>query len=189
MILYPGLYVSGFGTGTKGFPSALKRIEDQAFASSKLTTVTIPSSVTFMGDRVFINSNVQTVTFEGDSPTFRIMPGSGATDHGTFEGASRLYSITIKEKNGDYTSDSYGMVYNNSKTKLVLVPQGRTAPYTFAVHFKKAASKNWSTAQAFKSNSIIKITPTAAVKYDICVKVKDSTGKIKKKYFVLTVTK
>lgn len=37
----PSLYVSGFGNETKGFPSTMTRIEDQAFASSKLTKVTI----------------------------------------------------------------------------------------------------------------------------------------------------
>lgn len=128
----PSLYVSGFGTETRGFPSTLTRIEDQAFASSKLNTVTIPASVTYMGDRVFTGSNVNYVTFEGNAPTFRFMPSSTIPDHGTFEGASNLYQINIKGKNGDYNTDSYGMVYNKDMTRLVLVPQGKTSAFNVA---------------------------------------------------------
>ena len=66
---------------------------------------------------------------------------------------------------------------------------GGIAPYTYGVYYRKASSETWTTVQSYKSNAIVKITPTAAVEYDICVKVKDSAGKIEKKYFVLTVTK
>ena len=125
----PSLYVSGFGTETKGFPSTLTRIDDQAFANSKLYTVTVPSTVTYMGDRVFYGSNVHYVTFQGDAPTFRFMPSETIPDHGTFEGASGLYQITIKGKNGAYNSDGYGVVYNKDMTKLVLVPQGKTTAF------------------------------------------------------------
>jgi len=45
------------------------------------------------------------------------------------------------------------------------------------------------TAQPYKANNKVKIKPQAAVKYDVCVKVKDAAGKIEKKYFELTVTK
>lgn len=128
----PELYVSGFGTATKGFPSTLTRIEDQAFANSKLYTVTIPASVTYVGDRLFYNSNVHYAVFEGSAPTFRFMPSSTIPDHGTFEGATGLYQITIKGKGGSYNTDSYGNVYNQDMTKLVLVPQGKTSAFNVA---------------------------------------------------------
>ena len=66
---------------------------------------------------------------------------------------------------------------------------GGTGSYTYGVYYKKATSEKWTTAQSYSANSTVKITPAAAVKYDICVKVKDSSGKIVKKYFTLTVTK
>ena len=128
----PSLYVSGFGSETKGFASTLTRIEDQAFASSKLTKVTIPATVTYAGDRLFNGSSVNNVIFEGNAPTFRFMPSSSIPDHGTFEGASNLWSVTIKGKDGAYNTDSYGVVYNKDMTKLVLVPQGKTSAFNVA---------------------------------------------------------
>lgn len=128
----PSLYVSSYGTATRGFPSSLTRIEDQAFANSKLYTVTIPESVTYVGDRLFTGSNVTNVEFQGNAPTFRFMPGSTVPDHGTFEGASNLFSIKIDGKDGAYNTDSYGVVYNKDMTKLVLVPQGRASSFNIA---------------------------------------------------------
>lgn len=63
------------------------------------------------------------------------------------------------------------------------------SPYVYGVYYKKASAEKWSTAQSYKDNTSVTFKPGAAVTYDVCVKVKDSTGKIEKKYFVLTVTK
>ena len=84
------------------------------------------------GDRLFTGSSVTSVTFNGDAPTFRFMPSSSIPDHGTFEGASNLWSVTIKGKNGAYNTDSYGIIYNKDMTKLVLVPQGKTSAFNVA---------------------------------------------------------
>ena len=64
---------------------------------------------------------------------------------------------------------------------------GGTGSYEYAVYYKKASSSSWSTVQKYKTNSRITITPSAAVVYDICVKVKDSAGSISKKYFTINV--
>ncbi len=128
----PELYVSGFGTATKGFPSTLTTIDDEAFISSKLKTVTIPKTVNYMGDRVFSYSSVNYITFEGDAPDFKYEPGVQVENHATFEGATSLYSITIKGTGGKYSTDSYGNLYNKDKTKLVLVPQGKTSAFNVA---------------------------------------------------------
>ena len=66
---------------------------------------------------------------------------------------------------------------------------GGKAPYTYGVYYKKASSEKWTTAQSYKSNATISFKPGTAVKYDVCVKVKDSAGKIAKKYFTVNVTK
>ena len=125
------LYNTSYGTSAV-LLNTLARVEDQAFANCQLTTVTLPSSVTYMGDRVFTGSHVCYVTMEGDAPTFRFLPGSNFTDHGTFEGASTLYQINIKGTNGNYTTDAYGNLYNKDKTKLILVPQGKTSAFNVA---------------------------------------------------------
>lgn len=128
----PELYVSGFGTATKGFPSTLKRIESEAFANCKLSTVTIPASVDYMGYEVFYKSNVHYITFKGDAPDFIYEPGVQVENHSTFEGATGLYQIKIEGTGGKYSTDSYGNLYNKDKTKLVLVPQGKTSAFNIA---------------------------------------------------------
>lgn len=65
---------------------------------------------------------------------------------------------------------------------------GGSGKYTYGVYYRKSTSQKWSTAQSYKANSTVKITPAAGVDYDICVKVKDSYGTITKKYFTVKVS-
>ena len=60
-------------------------------------------------------------------------------------------------------------------------------PYTYALYAKKSTSSYWAIIQNFNSNSIITYKPTDTGNYDICVKVKDNSGKTDKQYFTLTV--
>ena len=64
---------------------------------------------------------------------------------------------------------------------------GGTAPYSYAVFWKKVSASSWTTAQSFDSNATVSITPPAAGDYDICVKSKDSTGTAQKTYFKVAV--
>ena len=64
---------------------------------------------------------------------------------------------------------------------------GGTGSYEYAVYYKKASSSTWTTAQSFKTNAKITVTPSGTGSYDICVKVRDSSGSISKKYFSVNV--
>ncbi len=64
---------------------------------------------------------------------------------------------------------------------------GGSASYTYLVAYKKTSSEKWSTKQNYSKNATVTLKPEAAVKYDVCVKVKDSTGTIVKKYFTVSV--
>ena len=64
---------------------------------------------------------------------------------------------------------------------------GGTGKYTYAVWYKRASASSWTTKQKYSTNAEIKIKPAAAVKYNISVKVKDSSGKIVKKAFTVNV--
>ena len=64
---------------------------------------------------------------------------------------------------------------------------GGTAPYQYAVYYKKASATSWTEKQAFGTSTKVSMTyPTAEV-YDICVKVKDSKGTVAKKYFSVSI--
>ena len=53
--------------------------------------------------------------------------------------------------------------------------------------YKKKTDTKWTTKQYFTSNASVDIKPAKAVDYDVCIKVKDSTGTIEKKYCSVTV--
>ncbi len=64
---------------------------------------------------------------------------------------------------------------------------GGSGTYQYGVYYKKATSETWSTVQSYKANATVTIKPSTGVTYDVCVKVKDSSGTIAKKYFTLKV--
>lgn len=64
---------------------------------------------------------------------------------------------------------------------------GGTGGYTYAYYYKQKNSSYWATAKAFSSSTSAVIKPAAETEYDICVKVKDSSGKLTKKYLTAKV--
>ena len=89
---------------------------------------------------------------------------------------------------------------NNSKLSTTSIKRGEsitaqaiaaggTAPYQYAFYYKKTTQSTWTTKQDFSSNATTSIKPANDGTYSICVKVKDNTGTIVKKYFTVTVTK
>ncbi len=100
-------------------------------------------------------------------------------------------------ENGSQTT-AYALLTNTSvlsKTTLTVgesfkvraSASGGTAPYTYAVYYKKASSSSWTTKQTYKSNAVAVITPSVASAYDVCVKVKDASGLVAKQYFTVRV--
>ena len=65
---------------------------------------------------------------------------------------------------------------------------GGTAPYTYSVLYKQKSQSKWTTKQDFAENNTVSVKPAKAVDYDICIKVKDKTGTVEKKYFTVKVT-
>ena len=115
---------------TSGFflANTCTKIDNWALTNCKLTSITVPSTVTYVGRGAFQKSSIQTITFEG-SPDFW---EANADQVGTFDDASSLYKITINGTSGNYATDSYGMLYNKTKTKLLLCPYGKTSAFSVA---------------------------------------------------------
>ena len=65
---------------------------------------------------------------------------------------------------------------------------GGKGTVTYAVYYKKTGDEKWSSQQSFSENTAVSIKPSYATTYDICIKAKDSTDTILKKYLTLTVT-
>ena len=56
---------------------------------------------------------------------------------------------------------------------------GGTNFYVYAVYCKESQNTKWTVVQDYSSNSIVMIKLDKATKYNICVKVKDSSGTIR----------
>ncbi len=65
---------------------------------------------------------------------------------------------------------------------------GGTGGFTYAFYYKNSASENWIEKQKFSSNTKVEMKPTAVGTYDVCVKVKDSSGTVQKAYSTFKVT-
>ena len=59
--------------------------------------------------------------------------------------------------------------------------------YKYNVLYKQTSQSSWTTAQSYSSNASVTFTPAKVTDYDVCVKVKDSSGTVTKKYFTVTV--
>ena len=64
---------------------------------------------------------------------------------------------------------------------------GGEGGYSYAVYYKRTSVSTWTTCSSWTNKTEFAVTPTAAVSYDICVKVKDISGTIVKKYFTVDV--
>ena len=66
---------------------------------------------------------------------------------------------------------------------------GGVGDYKYSVIYKKKTSSSWNVVQNYSTNSVITIKPASAAEYQVCVKVKDNSGNIAKKYFTITAEK
>ena len=65
---------------------------------------------------------------------------------------------------------------------------GGSKCYQYAFFYKKTTDKAWTVKQNFSPNPSVSIKPAKAVKYNVCVKIRDEMGKEAKKYFTVNVS-
>ena len=100
-------------------PSSVKTIEASALSKmSGVTTVTLNEGLTSIGGAAFLScSALKSITI----PSSVTSVSSSA-----FEKCTSLAEITVKSGNSSYCSED-GIVYNKSKTEIVLCPLGKTS--------------------------------------------------------------
>lgn len=75
------------------------------------------------------------------------------------------------------------------KAVVDCLASGGKAPYQFEVTYKKASVANYTTAQAYSTNSVVTFKPGAAAVYDIHINAKDAEGTVVGKDLQIDVKK
>ena len=98
--------------------SGVTSIGDYAFYNcTNLTSITIPASLTSIGDYVFFSSNLTSISLPA---------GVESIGTGAFNGCSSLTAFNVAEENANYASED-GVLFNKTKTTIVSYPAGKTA--------------------------------------------------------------
>ena len=98
--------------------------------------------------------------------------------------------FTVKVTSGALTNNSKisatSVTLGNSIT-LTGAASGGSGSYKYAAYYKSSSASTWNTKQEFNANNSISIKFTGKGTKDVCIKVKDSSGTVAKKYFTVTV--
>lgn len=113
------------------------------------------------------------------------------------------YDICIKVKDASGNVDKvyqtvkvYKALVNNSDLSTHYFRLGETITlkgsatggsggYQYAYYYKRAENSDWIKLYDFSSRTSATLTPLKSTTYDICIKVKDSNGKVTKRYLTL----
>lgn len=77
---------------------------------------------------------------------------------------------------------SSNSVIKGQTVSVMASANGSSGPYTYAYYYKKTTDKNWVTVKGFSQTTYLSIKPSMVASYEICVKVKDASGNVVKKY-------
>ena len=140
-----------------------------------------------------------------DSKWYTVKDYSTTTSVNVRPAAAVTYDVCVKVKDSKGTIVSSYLTFKvnhipDNKSKIsassILLGQsitltgaasGGTSPYKFAYYIKRSDSSGWYTIKDFSTAAAVSYRPSSEAEYDICIKVKDSSGKEVRKYFTLNV--
>ena len=137
-----------------------------------LTSITIPNSVTSIGRYAFYGCTGLTIYGK---------QGSYAETYANDNNIPFIAILSI-----DKSSVSANTITLGKSVTLNASANGGTAPYKFAYLYKTSNGK-WSVLKSYSTAASYTFKPTAAGKYTLMVKVKDSKNAVVSKSFTLTV--
>ena len=101
---------------------------------------------------------------------------------------SKVYfDVTVNKALANTSTLSAATISYGSSLTAKCSATGGTGSYTYAVFYKQEAQSIWTTAQDYSTNKTVSVKPGKKTSYNLCIKVKDSSGTVSKKYFNVTV--
>ncbi len=173
-------------------PSTLECIDSFAFMDcANLTKIEIPASVTSIGYDAFVG------TAEG----FTIYCYAGSLAE-TYAVTNNINYVLLDAEEEDFYLD-VSIVYEDENayednvmalgTSVTFKAEGvnGVGDCTYSCYYRKVGDEKWTVKQGMKTHSAaneFSLTPKTAGDYEVCVKVIDSEGTLKKIYHEFTVS-
>lgn len=162
-------------TGLKSIeiPDSVENIAERAFYGCKnLNRIQIPGSVISIGNKAFdICDNVKIYGYKD-------------TYAETYANENDIPFVCQLFNNSSVSSSNVNF---GSKITIYGSATGGNGSYEYAYYYKKSIDEKWTAIKGFSSVASVSIKPIASGEYDICIKVKDSSNGIEKKYFTVKV--
>ena len=183
--IYNGAFYCCYSLSNFKFGNDLISVGYNAFINTGLKSATLPDSVITIGDRA-LGFNYKNSTFiKIDDFKIKGAAGSGAETYAEENGFEFIKTEFPLVNNSTVSAETITL---GEKVTLTAKAVGGTAPYTYALMYKKASASTWSKiGEKYGTESTGSFKPGAAVPYDVMINVKDSTGKIVSKSFKITV--
>ncbi|MGN0469434.1 MAG: leucine-rich repeat protein, partial [Acutalibacteraceae bacterium] len=100
----------------------------------------------------------------------------------------KFFTLTVKAAPlTNKSTISKTTITQGDSITLKAVAAGGMSPYTYAFTVKHSTASSWTTLKAYNTTSSKSWVPAKTGTYEVCAKVKDSTGTEVKKLFTLTV--
>ena len=155
------------GTGTKKYQVWYKR--------SSVTDWT-------MAQDYDTNTTVKIYPKHADKYTIsiKVKDGSGKV-------VTKRVSLTVNKALSNTSKVSSTKTEKDKAITITLSSTGGVGTKKYAVWYKRSTASSWTQKQSYSTNTKLTFTPKNTGKYYISTKVKDTTGKIVKKAFTITV--
>jgi len=190
-------------------PEGITAVGDFAYYMSKISSIEIPSTVTSIGEgafqyclnlqKAFVPASVQTIgklAFDQVSDDFVIDLETVSCQAYVYVRVNNIAyncplaaSISL-ESDTNFVDDSEHFVattLGSTITATGTAEGGSKEGYLYAFYIRKEGDTKWACKQGFKENDSITFKPEFTGNYEICVKIKDSTGTVAKMYMDLFI--
>ena len=163
-------------------PSTVRSIGENAFfGCENLAELKIPINVIYIGENAFLNT-ADGFTIYCDAFSY---PAAYAKEKGIKCVEALNISVGIDyEEESAFENDTMPL---GTSVYFGVNAGGGSGEYTYACYYRRDNTAKWTTKQGFKDNNEFTMTPGYAGTYEVCFKVKDSKGTVKKIYASFTV--